>query len=169
MSNYKKFVEEYKINYKLFGNNIKDFSYPRTYASFSLSIPMYHSSKYYSMYMSNREPTEKKYTSEPSENDYTSEPTEKKYTIKPSNLYTKCPSIIVNESFNPTVYKDIQNINVENKNNNVLIISICIVSFSLCFFVTFYKFCYLKYKKKLERRKKDDLDLNFGLSYVDDF
>lgn len=96
------------------------------------------------------------------ENDYyTLEPTEfviiKEPTAKPSPKFaTRCPSI-------PVVFPTIINKSNDIGTNETLIISICSVSFAFMLAAAFfYKYYYLKYKKRFE--KLTEVDSDFGIS-----
>jgi len=91
-----------------------------------------------------------------SNNDRTFEPTEIHSTSIPSQKFTTmCPSTI---TIQPSFSK-----NNNNGLNETIIISICSASFGFILAAAFfYKFYYLKYKKKFERLI--ELDSDFGIS-----
>jgi hypothetical protein len=192
MSKYKDFVEEYKVSYK-FSDSKKFFSYPNLNSYFnSNSRYNFKKDNYYTA-----EPTEKNSelpttltptmqtisptTLKPSMQ--TISPTMQ--TISPTTLsptmqtispttyiyYTSsCPSIKNSTTFIPTI-KNENNYNYIN--NNDLIIALTI-PFSFVFFASvlftiyYYKF-YLKDTIQPQIEREKELDLNFGLTYVDDF
>jgi len=190
MSNYKDFVEEYKISYK-FSNNKNQFSYPKIYSTVNLktsnsytygSVPKFVSTNnYYTA-----EPTEQITNPPivlPSSESTTMQPTTMQpttmqpttmqpTTMQPSYLpfyTTRCPTI---KNFNTTM-PTINKVKIEN-NDLDLIIAITIpfsaVFCSIFLFVIYYYKCYLKnIKKQKQKEIEKELDLNFGLSYVDDF
>ena len=92
---------------------------------------------------------------------YTSEPTEsiiiKEPTTKPSPKFaTRCPSV-------PVGFPSILIKSNENETKDVIIISVCSVSFAFILAAAFfYKFYYLKYKKRFERLIEVHSD--FGIS-----
>ena len=91
-----------------------------------------------------------------SNNDHTFEPTEIISTLIPSQkIATRCPSTI---TIQPSFSK-----NNNNGLNETIIISICSASFGFILAAAFfYKFYYLKYKKRFERLI--ELDSDFGIS-----
>ena len=91
-----------------------------------------------------------------SNNDRTFEPTEIHSTSIPSQKFTTmCPSTI---TIQPSFSK-----NNNNGLNETIIISICSASFGFILAAAFfYKFYYLKYKKRFERLI--ELDSDFGIS-----
>jgi hypothetical protein len=91
-----------------------------------------------------------------SNNDRTFEPTEIHSTSIPSQKFTTmCPSTI---TIQPSFSK-----NNSNGLNETIIISICSASFGFILAAAFfYKFYYLKYKKRFERLI--ELDSDFGIS-----
>jgi len=181
MSNYKDFVEEYKISYK-FSNNKNQFSYPKIYSTVNLktsnsytygSVPKFVSTNnYYTA-----EPTEQITNPPivlPSPESSTIQPsTIQPSTIQPSYLLfytTRCPSI---QNFNTTM-PTINKVKIENNNKVDLIIALTIpfsaVFCSLFLLVIYYYKYYLKnIKKQKQKEREKELDLSFGLSYVDDF
>jgi len=86
-------------------------------------------------------------------------------TYLPTNLKTDCPTVF-NSTNLPTVQLVIEN---SNNDKNILIITLPIIFFILILFLLLYKYFYLKYKNKQRKLKTDELNLDFGLSYVDDF
>jgi len=174
MSKYKDFVEEYKVSYK-FSDSKKFFSYPNLNSHFN-SNSRYNLKKdnYYTA-----EPTEKN-----SESPTTLSPTMQ--TISPTTLsptmqtispttyiyYTSssCPSIKNSTTFIPTI-KNENNYNYINNNDLIIALTIpfSVVFFaSVLFTIYYYKF-YLKDTIQPQIKREKELDLNFGLTYVDDF
>jgi len=91
-----------------------------------------------------------------SNNDRSFEPTEILSTLIPSQKFTtRCPSTI---TIQPSFSK-----NNNNGINETIIISICSASFGFILAAAFfYKFYYLKYKKRFERLL--ELDSDFGIT-----
>ena len=160
MSKYKKYGEEYKINYK-FSDSKKYFSYPITSRkilnSYSYVNPNLHEIN--NIYYASTEPTERN-------------------VILPTNIPTNIPTN-VRATYCPT-NKNLTtvlptNYNNNNNNNNnlttVFIISFTTIFISLCLFIAYFYRYYLKYKKikkELKQIKQDKLDLEFGVSYIED-
>ena len=175
---YKKYVEEHKYIF----NNKKQFSYNNDYSLIYPKLSYSQTSNAYtfatmpklnSMYVKNSNYFTEKPTEHPRE-EPTEEPTEKiEYIVtnNPTKFITKCPSVLNSTTPIPTINLKITNYksDVEN-NNNTIIIIFSILSFVLFFIsIYFYKYYYLKYKKLKDNYKKNERDLDFGLSYVDDF
>jgi len=177
MEKYKKYVEEHKDDF----NNKKQFSYDRDYPLFFQKLSYSQTSNAYTFatmpnfysYIRNSI-----YFTEVPTEDRTEEPTERiQYivtnppTYRPLEIVTKCPSSI-NSTHMPTNNFSNNNIksNIKNNNYNILVITFSIFSFFLFFImIYFYKHYYLRYKKWQDKYKKNERDLDFGLSYVDDF
>jgi len=170
MLKYKDYVVEFKVNSKFSGNK-NYFSYPIKNAKMTDAYfePSFNAKKvdYYTA-----EPTEHISVSPTTLLHRTGLPT--MHTISPTTLLqytTQCPSTKNITTFMPTIKFD--NNNNNNNNNNLIIsltVSLSTIFFSVFLFMIYYN-CYLKYKKQiqLERQKKEnELDLSFGLSYVDD-
>ena len=159
MTKYKDFVEEFKVNSKI-SDKHNYFSYLKnakiTDAHFE---PNFNKKK------------DNYYTTEPTERISETYITRLPTTRLPTSLLptTQCPSTKNITTFIPTIQF------VNNNNNNDLIIALTIslsgVFFSLFLFMIYYNYN-LKYKTqaRLERqeKKENELDLSFGLSYVDD-
>jgi ATP-dependent Zn protease len=160
MTKYKKFVEEYNISNK-FLNNKKYSSYHITSRQFlnSYSYANFYLNSINNIY----------YTTEPTERNEimsTNLPTTYLPTtyLPTTHLPTRCPTIENLTTIFPTNYINKNNDN-NNNNNTVFIISFTTIFISLCLFIAcFYKY-YLKYKKT---KKQDKLDLEFGISYIED-
>jgi uncharacterized membrane protein YciS (DUF1049 family) len=154
MTKYKKYVEEYKIS-KKFPINKKYFSYPLT------------SKKFLNSYIHENSINNTYYTSEPSEKN------ENMPTYIPTYMPTRiratyCPTNKNLTTFFPTNY-------INNNNNNnittIFIISFTTIFISLCLFTAYFFKYYLKYKKikkELKQLKQDKLDLEFGISSIED-
>jgi len=149
MTKYKEYVEEYKISKKKTINQ-KYFSYPIT--SRKILNSYIHENSINNTY-------------------YTSEPTEKNVILPtklPTNIRaTYCPTNKKLTTFFPTNY-------INNNNNNIttiFIISFTTIFISLCLFTAYFFKYYLKYKKikkELKQFKQDKLDLEFGVSSIED-
>ena len=162
MSKYTDFVDEYKKDDK-FSDNKNDYSY-------SIVNTTYLQPNFNSLYNFKKDDY------------YTEEPTETQSMQTNSPIFlpynTKCPSI-TNSTFMPTIKmanNSNSNSNNNSNNNNNLIIALTIpfsaLFLSLVLIIIYYYKCYLIYKKKQRQRemeKKNEFDLSFGLSYVDDF
>jgi hypothetical protein len=173
MSKYTDFVEEFKVNSKIpnkhnfFSYLIKNAKMTDTHFKPTLNAK---NVDYYTT-----EPTEHSSISPTTLLPRTVLPT--MHTISPTSLlsYTsQCPSIKNITTFMPTIKFD--NNNNNNNNNNDLIIGLTVplstIVFSLVIFTIYYYKYHLKYikQRQLEIQKKEkELDLSFGLSYVDDF
>jgi hypothetical protein len=160
--NYKKYVKEY-----IFDLNTKNIiSYEINYLN-ALN-PNLNSINYYFT----SEPTEQTTSELPSQViSYTNIPTSRLIqTPRPTDtlieLDTNCPSML--NTTKPIPIKILTN-NTENKNETkIFIISVCCVTiFLLIFLLYFYKY-YVRYKKRNDENKKNDLDIEFGISYIDD-
>ena len=162
--NYTNFVEKYtnfveKYNVEFYNIN----NYPTTYNKLLNNF----------MVMDNIY-----YTSEPTEQinfNITNLPTNM-HTYLPSKLNTICPTITNLKTNFPTITNLTTNfpINYVNNNNNdnnfttIFTISFVTIFISLfLFIICFYKY-YLKYKRKKKKLKQDKLDLEFGISYIED-
>jgi len=155
MTKYKEYVEEYKISKKK-PINKKYFSYPLT------------SNKFLNSYIHENSINNTYYTSEPSEkneNIHTKLP-----TYIPTHISaTYCPTNKNLTTFFPTNY-------INNNNNNDNITTVFIISFTTIFisvslFTAYFFKYYLKYKKikrELKQLKQDKLDLEFGISSIED-
>ena len=177
MPKYKDYVEEFKVNSKISGKHnylfylIKNAKMTDTHFE-----PSFHKK------------TENYYTTEPteriSESYITTLPTMQ--TISPTiglSYNSQFPSIKNTTTFMPTIKFDNNNNNSNinnNNNNNDLIIGLTVplsaIVFSLVLFTIYYYKYHLKYKlqkeikenKERQENKENELDLSFGLSYVDD-
>jgi hypothetical protein len=165
IKNYKKYVEEHKDDFK--HKNL--FSRHRDFSLVSPKISDLEIRNFDSMYT-------KSYTY------FTEEPTEKpsgknnydtpiSQTKPPAEIYTKCPSSVNSTTYIPTINFTIRNFASTNNNNNnnyiILITTFSLFSFFIFLFtIYFYKYYYLKYVKK---NKDNKIDLDFGITYVDDF
>jgi hypothetical protein len=146
MTKYKEFVEEYKVNYK-FSDNKKYFSYPMF--PIKKNTYIYESNNIY----------------------YTTEPTEKNEalpitlpTILPTTLHTNYPTYN-----NSNIENSITTVKSENNDaNTIFIICFTTIFISLCLFMSYFYKYYLKYKKNKKKLKQDKLDLEFGISYIED-
>ena len=178
LEKYKKYVDEHNDDF----NNKKQISYSREYSlifqklSYSQTSNMYTFAtmpKVNSMYIRNSKYFMEQTSEEPTEQiEYivTSPPTSLP-TNRPLEIVTKCPSSI-NSTYMPTNNLSTNNVksNIENNNYNILVITFSILSFFLFFIMIYvYKYYYLRYKKLQDKYKKNERDLDFGLSYVDDF
>jgi len=181
MPKYKDYVEEFKVNSKI-SDKHNYFSYLIKNAKMKTHFePIFNEKK------------DNYYTTEPTERISLSPtivlPTMQ--TISPISLLpytTQCPSIKNATSFMPTIKFDNNsnnstnnnnnNSNNNNNNNNDLIIGLTLplstIVFSLVLFTIYYYKYHLKYIKQRQleqerQEKKNELDISFGLSYVDDF
>ena len=156
MRSYKDFVEKQDINYTLLKNKnlVLSSEFLNLYENPKLKLNSLKSKKI---------------------SYYTEEPTEYiQYlnTNLPTFMQTNLPKIIKTNCPSINSAKNIKNI-TENKNlilNYVFIIfysSISFILFLLMIFVCKYK--YLKYKKNLKKIEEKKLDLDFGITYIDDF
>jgi hypothetical protein len=174
MTKYKEFVEEYNISNK-FSNNKNFISYHIT------SIPILNMYSYENLNLNSinniyytKEPTERNEimsTNLPT-NLHTNLPTNL-HTNLPTNLHTNlptnCPTVKNLTTIFPTNYINKNNNNNDNKNNNkVFIISFTTIFISLCLFIAYFYKYYLKYKKNKKQLKQDKLDLEFGITYIED-
>jgi len=155
MTKYKEFVEEYKIS-KKFPINKQYFSYPITSRKILNS---------YSYATPNLNEINNIY--------HTTEPTEKN-EILPTNIPTNARATYCPTNKNLTTVLPTNYNNNNNNNNNlttVFIISFTTIFISLCLFIAYFYRYYLKYKKikkELKQIKQDKLDLEFGVSYIED-
>lgn len=167
MSKYKDFVEEFKVNSKI--------SDKHNYFSYLIKNAKMKDTHFEPIFNEKRE------------NYYTTEPTERisesyitrlptMHTISPTiglSYNTQYPSTKNTTTFIPTIKFDNSN-NNNNKNNNDLIIGLTAplsaIVFSLLLFTIYYYKYHLNYKpqKEIQEKKGNELDLSFGLSYVDD-
>jgi len=172
MRSYKDFVEKQDINYTLLKNKnlVLSSEFLNLYENPKLKLNSLKSKKisYYT-----EEPTE--YIQYLNTNLPTFMQTNLPKIIKtnlPTFMQTNLPKIIKTNCPSINSAKNIKNI-TENKNlilNYVFIIfysSISFILFLLMIFVCKYK--YLKYKKNLKKIEEKKLDLDFGITYIDDF
>jgi hypothetical protein len=163
MSTYKYYVE--KVNLKKDNNLIKSFSYP-----YKSALYTYASTPQLNKNDITEEPTESLSKNPPFISSITSFP-----TIKPFILSTNCPSIIQNNKTIPSnnINSQVNNTNNNNNINSILIIVLPTVSITvLIMLLIFYKFYYLKYKKYNKFKKRDienELELDFGINYIEDY
>ena len=181
MSKYKDFVEEFKVNSK---NSDK-----HNYFSYLIKNAKMKDTHFEPIF---NEKKDNYYTTEPteriSETYITRLPTTgipTMQTFSPTSLLpyaTQYPSTKNATTFTPTI--KFSNNNINNNINNDLIIALTIslsgVFFTLFSFMIYYNYN-LKYKtqaqlqqkerleqKERQEQKENELDLSFGLSYVDD-
>jgi hypothetical protein len=177
MTKYKDFVEEFKVNSKI-SDKHNYFSYLKNAKITDTHFEPNFNKKKDNYYTT--EPTERISESYTTGLPTTGLPTTGLPTtgIPTSLLHsTQCPSSKNITTFMPTIKFVNNNIN-NNINNNDLIIALTVslsgVFFTLFSFMIYYNYN-LKYKtqarieqKERQEKKENELDLSFGLSYVDD-